>query len=213
MMYARILIGLVLALALIASACGRDGETGTGAGETPVREEEARDGLADSEGTETIDDLANGGEIEAVDEAGGEDRGGTATPTTGGGSGTVTIGEVIYEFQISRCDLEPTEEVDIDIIGKGTAPDGRLFHLWATHRTTPERGEEGSFGLQYVTEESYEYIALASPNLAHLNNGEEPSFQVVGSKVTATATFYDMRGGGVLNALTGVAGTFEASCP
>ena len=120
------------------------------------------------------------------------------------GSGTLTIGETTYEFEVQYCDFASVQGSDAStLIARGETGEGKVFNI------SVDRGE---------TSESIEFLIIGeeyfSASIMNLGSGwvdsrgpvDEPLVQIEGSKLTASATFVDGTDQVVGD------GVFEASC-
>jgi hypothetical protein len=190
---------LVIALALIALACGEGGKEEPGATATPVQQEDVTDGQEPAE-EEPVEDA----DAEATVEAGEEAGEATAAPTVGPGFGTVTIGDTTYEFTVDYCQLD-VEGGEIEVTGQGLGPDGRTLTVRATR--------SGQIDTVQVRLSEGLTVFVAATGTSDALGGEAPSLQVDGRRVTTTATFYTTEEQEQGAEATGAQGSFVAQCP
>jgi hypothetical protein len=120
------------------------------------------------------------------------------------GSGTLTIGETTYEFEVLHCDFAPTQGSDAPTLtARGQTNDGRGFSISVERDETSENVEFLIIGEEY-------FVA----SIMNLGGGwsdargpvDGPLVHIEGSRLTARATF--------LNGTDQVVGdgSLEASC-
>jgi len=197
-MCVRGLMGLVLALALIGSACGGDGENSKGEGDNGLAATETPAELGETPmREETPEEPATGDDTE-------EDGGETPTPAEVEGDGTVTLGEETYAFDVESCELD-SAGTEIDIRGEGPGPDGRPFTVRVSRQ-----GKIDSIQVRFS--EGLD-VFVAATGTSDALGGEAPSLEVDGRTVSATATFFTPEEQERGPEATGVEGSILVNCP
>jgi len=141
---------------------------------------------------------------EAADTAQESGRTVQETAATSKGSGTLTIGETKYEFEIQYCDFAPTQGSDAPTLsGRGQTADGRTFNISVERDEVSESVEFLIIGEEY-------FVA----SVMNLGDGwqssqgpvDGPLVQIEDAKLTAAGTFAD----GLEEVIE--EGVLEASC-
>lgn len=105
------------------------------------------------------------------------------------GSGTLTIGETTYEFEVQYCDFAPIQGSDAaTLIARGETDDGRVFNISVERQENDESIEFLIIGEEY-------FIA----SVMNLGGGWEdsrgpvdgPLVRIEGAHLTANGTFAD----------------------
>ena len=201
------MIGLLVAAAIVITACGGDDGSGS---------EDPGSTSATATSTETTQTAAPG--TTAADDTASEES------SSGGTSvAVVTIGENHYEFDVTpgaiqRCD----PDFFAAFWAIGFAPDGSVFELLLPPPGDPNHEDPPN---AKVTDETNDLDWVANPELSALDllpdaepgQSQVDSWNVDGNTVTGTATFIEENAvyaavGGIGDAPEPMVGTFEVAC-